>query len=66
MDSKKSLPPSLQKLPRFSITPSPAPSRKDHERSDMAFGVRSAKDLQEQLKRGFASSGQPKPPSRKA
>jgi hypothetical protein len=56
MDNSKKppLPSSLGKLPRYSITSTPAFSRTDHERADIAFGVKTMKDLMTKLKEGFA------------
>ncbi|MFO1081635.1 MAG: hypothetical protein U1E23_13530 [Reyranellaceae bacterium] len=63
MDIKKPpLPDDLKDLPRFRVTSSPAFTRKDKERSDIAFGVNSLDDLQDRLKEGFAT---PLPASKK-
>jgi hypothetical protein len=55
-DSKKPLPSSLGRLPGFRVTSTPAFSRRDSERKDIAFGVKSVEDLQKRLKSGFAST----------
>jgi hypothetical protein len=67
MESKKPvpLPPSLADLPRFGTTSTSSSSRKDNERTDVAFGVNSMDDLVEKMKRGFASEPTKTPRSTK-
>lgn len=67
MSSKKpplddDLPPSLKGLPRFSITRESSSSRADAEREDVAFNIRSIRDLDKQISRGFTKSSQKKAP----
>jgi hypothetical protein len=57
----KSVPPSLTDLPRFSVTPTRTSSRSDSERPDIAYGVRSLRDLDKEFARGFADPERPKP-----
>ena len=60
----KPLSSSLSGLPRFGITSKSTSSRLDSERGDIAFGVRSLRDLEKALSRGFADPDRPKPPPR--
>jgi hypothetical protein len=56
MDTKKPtpLPSALTDLPRYGTTSTQSSSRKDSERPDVAFGVKSMDDLVKKLKSGFA------------
>ncbi|WP_454643094.1 hypothetical protein [Bradyrhizobium liaoningense] len=60
----KAMPPSLKDLPRFGITPKSTSSRADSERPDIAFGVRSLRDLDNEFARGFTDSERSKPAHR--
>lgn len=60
----KSMPSSLSDLPRFRITPKTTSSRVDSERPDIAFGVRSLRDLYNEFSRGFTDPERPKPTPR--
>lgn len=60
----ESLPPSLSDLPSFRITPKSTSSRADSERADIAFGVRSLRDLDKEFARGFTDPERSKPTPR--
>jgi hypothetical protein len=60
----KAMPSSLSDLPRFGITPKRTSSRSDSERLDVAFGVRTLRDLDNEVARGFADPDRPKPSPR--
>jgi hypothetical protein len=58
------MPPSLKQLPRFGITSKSSSSRSDNEREDVAFGIRSLRDLDKEISRGFTDPDRPKPSPR--
>jgi len=60
----KAMPSSLKDLPRFGITPKSTSSRADSERPDIAFGVRSLRDLDHEFARGFTDPERSKPTPR--
>jgi hypothetical protein len=60
----KAIPRSLSDLPRFGITSRQTSSRAQNERTDIAFGVRSLRDLENEFSRGFADLERPKPSPR--
>jgi hypothetical protein len=60
----KAMPSSLEGLPRFGITPKSTSSREESERSDLAFGIRSLRDLDKEFARGFTDPDRSKPPPR--
>jgi len=60
----KAMPSSLEVLPRFGITPRSTSSREDSERPDIAFGIRSLRDLDKEFARGFTDPERSKPTPR--
>jgi hypothetical protein len=56
----KPMPRSLSDLPRFGITTKQTSSRELIERTDVAFGVRSLSDLDNEFARGFTDLDRPK------
>ncbi|MDF0522483.1 hypothetical protein P0R31_35170 [Bradyrhizobium yuanmingense] len=60
----KAIPSSLEDLPRFGITPKSTSSREDSERPDIAYGVRSLRDLYNEFTRGFTDPDRSKPAPR--
>lgn len=61
---EKAMPSSLKDLPRFGITPKSTSSREDSERPDIAFGIRSLRDLDKEFARGFTDPERSKPTPR--
>ena len=61
----KPLSQSLSGLERFGITSKSTSSRAASEREDIAFGVRSLRDLERELSRGFADPDRPTPSSKR-
>jgi len=60
----RTVPPALEGLPRFAFTPSrAASSREQSGRKDIAFNIRTSKDLIDAMKDGFANpaAATPKP-----